>query len=213
MKTCSHSFEANMYSSGKFNPSFPSSCPWVTSVGATEVYNGTNIVRELASSTQPEAACETVIRSGGGFSNTFDMPDYQRGAVASWWKNSPPPYNSDLFNNTERTRGYPDVSANGANYVVVVDGNFTLVYGTSASAPTFGSMITLINEERMKKGKTSVGFLNPALYAHPEVMKDVTKGFNPGCGTKGFAAVDGWDPGKQNISIGSFEWLLIVLFY
>jgi tripeptidyl-peptidase-1 len=169
----------------------------VTSVGATQVSKGTNIVRALANSTQPEVACETVIRSGGGFSNTFEMPDYQRGAVASWWKNSPPPYSSDTFNNTERTRGYPDVSANGANYVVVVNGNFTLVYGTSASAPAFGSMITLINEERMKKGKKSVGFLNPTLYAHPEVMKDVTKGFNPGCGTEGFAAVAGWDPGKH----------------
>jgi hypothetical protein len=26
------------------------------------------------------------------------------------------------------------------------------------------------------------------------VMKDVTKGNNPGCGTSGFAAVEGWDP-------------------
>jgi tripeptidyl-peptidase I len=63
------------------------------------------------------------------------------------------------------------VAANGANYVVTVDGNFTLVYGTSASAPTFGSMITLINEERMKKGKKAVGFINQVLYEHPEYVK------------------------------------------
>jgi tripeptidyl-peptidase-1 len=25
-------------------------------------------------------------------------------------------------------------------------------------------------------------------------MKDVTKGNNPGCGTAGFPAVEGWDP-------------------
>jgi tripeptidyl-peptidase I len=42
-------------------------------------------------------------------------------------------------------RSYPDLSANGANYVVAVDGSLTLVYGTSASAPVFGSIITLIN--------------------------------------------------------------------
>jgi tripeptidyl-peptidase-1 len=42
---------------GRFNPSFPSTCPYVTSVGATQVIPGTNI---LTSRTQPEQACETV---------------------------------------------------------------------------------------------------------------------------------------------------------
>lgn len=154
--------------SGKFNPSFPSGCPWVTSIGATQVPNNTNIVRSLASSTQPEMACETIIRSGGGFSNVFDMPDYQKKQVATYWQDHAPAFSADLFNNSQKTRGFPDVSANGANYIVNVNGNFTLVYGTSASAPTFGSMVTLINEERMKKGKKSVGFINPVLYEHPE---------------------------------------------
>ncbi|RDI89307.1 hypothetical protein Vi05172_g412 [Venturia inaequalis] len=180
--------------SGKFNPSFPSGCPWVTSIGATQVPNNTNIVRSLASSTQPEMACETIIRSGGGFSNVFDMPDYQKKQVATYWQDHAPAFSADLFNNSQKTRGFPDVSANGANYIVNVNGNFTLVYGTSASAPTFGSMVTLINEERMKKGKKSVGFINPVLYEHPEVMKDVTQGKNSGCGTPGFSAVEGWDP-------------------
>ncbi|KIW07721.1 uncharacterized protein PV09_01652 [Verruconis gallopava] len=153
---------------GVFNPSFPSGCPWVTSVGATQVSNGTNIVRVIASNTQPEVACETVIRSGGGFSNVFEIPDYQASTVHSWFQEHPPPYSGSVFNNSMRTRGYPDVSTNGANYVVAVDGSFTLVYGTSASAPAFGSMITLINNERMKAGKSSVGFLNQVLYEHPE---------------------------------------------
>ncbi len=39
-----------------------------------------------------------------------------------------------------------------------------------------------------------MGFINPALYANPQVMNDVTNGNNPGCGTKGFTAVQGWDP-------------------
>lgn len=33
------------------------------------------------------------------------------------------------------------------------------------------------------------------LYAHPEVFTDITKGSNPGCGTLGFPAAKGWDPG------------------
>lgn len=55
-------------------------------------------------------------------------------------------------------------------------------------------MITMINERRIQQGKGPVGFLNSALYANPDVMNDITLGNNPGCGTQGFAAVEGWDP-------------------
>ncbi|KAK7965840.1 uncharacterized protein PG986_000117 [Apiospora aurea] len=123
--------------SGAFNPSFPGTCPYITSVGATQVPTGTNILEAIASKVQPEVACETVIKSGGGFSNVF---------------------------------------------------------GTSASTPTFGAVITQINERRLALGKGPVGFLNPVLYAHPDVMNDITRGANPGCGTAGFAATPGWDP-------------------
>lgn len=91
-------------------------------------------------------------------------------------------------------RGYPDVSANGANYVVAVDGTLSLVYGTSASAPTFGSVITLINEQRINANKSAVGFINPTVYANPSAFNDITSGGNEGCGTDGFTAVEGWDP-------------------
>ena len=64
----------------------------------------------------------------------------------------------------------------------------------AASAPTFGSIVNLINEQRIAAGKGPVGFINPALYANPQVMNDVTNGNNPGCGTNGFTAVQGWDP-------------------
>ena len=106
----------------------------------------------------------------------------------------PPPYGADRYNNSGKVRAFPDVSANGANYVVAVDGEFSLVYGTSASSPTFGSVVTLINEARLKIGKNPVGFMNPALYAHPYVLNDITKGGNQGCGTPGFQSEPGWDP-------------------
>ncbi|KAL9112021.1 MAG: hypothetical protein Q9227_003641 [Pyrenula ochraceoflavens] len=173
--------------SGLFNPSFPSSCPYVTAVGATQIVPNATV-------TQPEEACETVIYSGGGFSNVFPLPDYQASAVRSWFANHPPPYGADRFNNSQMTKGIPDVAANGANYVIAIDGAFSLVFGTSASSPTFGSIITLINEARIFAGKGSVGFLNPTLYAHPGVLNDITRGNNPGCGTDGFEAVKGWDP-------------------
>ena len=67
-------------------------------------------------------------------------------------------------------------------------------FGTSLSAPIWGSVITLINEERTVRGKGPVGFVNPVLYANSWALNDIKNGSNPGCGSKGFAAVSGWDP-------------------
>ena len=177
----------NNGTSGIFNPSFPGTCPYITSVGATQI-------KPNASVTEPEEACETVIFSGGGFSNVFPMPSYQAAAVGEFFANHPPPYGADRYNNSMMTRGFPDVSANGANYIIAIDGNFSLVYGTSCSSPVTGAIITLINEARIDVGKGPVGFLNPTLYANPGTLNDITTGGNQGCGTPGFEATTGWDP-------------------
>lgn len=76
-----------------FNPSFPSTCPYVTSVGATQLSPGKTIA-------DGEDACERVIYSGGGFSNSFAIPDYQKEAVGSYLKNNPPPYSPSIWNST-----------------------------------------------------------------------------------------------------------------
>lgn len=39
-----------------------------------------------------------------------------------------------------------------------------------------------------------VGFVNPTLYAHPEVLNDIVNGSNPNCGSSGFKTAPGWDP-------------------
>ena len=52
----------NNGSTGLFNPSFPGTCPYITSVGATQIMNGSTVHT-------PESASERVIFSGGGFSN------------------------------------------------------------------------------------------------------------------------------------------------
>jgi tripeptidyl-peptidase-1 len=170
-----------------FNPSFPGTCPYITSVGATQVKPG-------ASVTQPEEAAESVIYSGGGFSNVFGMPSYQKQALKTYFAEHKPPYGPDRYNTSETSRGLPDVSANGVNYVIAIDGNFSYVYGTSASSPTFGSVLTLVNAARLDVGKSPIGFINPVLYANPYVLNDITAGGNQGCGTPGFKAVRGWDP-------------------
>jgi tripeptidyl-peptidase-1 len=106
----------------------------------------------------------------------------------------PPPYNSTQYNNSGNVRGYPDISANGANYVVIVGNETVSLFGTSASSPVVGSIITLINDARFAVGKGPVGFLNTVLYANSSALNDITSGNNPGCGTQGFSVVNGWDP-------------------
>lgn len=164
----------------------------MTAVGATQIPTGTDLTTAIASGTQPETASETVIYSGGGFSNYFTIPSYQADAVNTFLTDYPPDYTAARYN-TSGSRAYPDVSANGANYVVAIDGGFELVYGTSASSPVFGSIITLINNELVAAGKSPVGFINPTLYEYPDVLNDITEGSNQGCDTDGFESQPGWD--------------------
>lgn len=123
--------------SGKFNPSFPGGCPWVTSVGATQIVNGSTVA-------DPESACEKVIQSGGGFSNVFAMPRYQAKALQTYMNRHAPPYGAERFNNSGLVRAFPDVSANGANYVTAVDGKFSLSYGTSGEFLLSCSLVTSV---------------------------------------------------------------------
>lgn len=177
----------NSGGAGTFNPAFPATCPYVTTVGATQIKPNSAV-------TASEEACETVIYSGGGFSNVYPIPSYQSSAIASYYASHKPSYTATQYNNSQAVRGYPDVAANGANFVVGLDGSLQLVYGTSCSAPTFGAVITLINQQRIKAGKSAVGFINPTIYANPSAFNDITSGGNQGCGTAGFTAVEGWDP-------------------
>ncbi|THH29754.1 hypothetical protein EUX98_g4430 [Antrodiella citrinella] len=157
-----------------FVPTFPSGCPFLTSVGAT--------------SSVPETSATF---SAGGFSNVFTQPSYQASAVATYLKalgNT----NSGKFTTTGRA--YPDVAAIGDNVEIVLDGKKTPVSGTSCSSPIFASMISLINDKLVAQGKSPLGFLNPFLYANPSAFNDITTGDNPGCNTNGFPAKAGWDP-------------------
>lgn len=70
---------------GTFNPSFPSTCPYITYVRATQITAENSV-------TAPEQACQSVIYSGRGFSDVFAVPSYQSSAVASYFKN----HNSNL---------------------------------------------------------------------------------------------------------------------
>ncbi|KAJ2986807.1 hypothetical protein NUW54_g9621 [Trametes sanguinea] len=170
---------APTYPTGAFAPAFPGGCPYITSVGATQINPGAKV-------TDPESACMQVIYSGGGFSNVFPMPSYQKSAVETYLSKYAPDYPAGTYN-TSGSRAYPDLSANGANYVVAVDNSFELVYGTSASSPVTAAILSAVNDARLAIGKKPIGFINPTIYssAFQHAFNDITNGTNPGCGTNG----------------------------
>ena len=100
-----------------YSPQFPSSSPYVVSVGGT---NGPqNGKEEVVSSTQTGA----VITSGGGFSEYFSVPDYQADYTKAYFDTpsgmaAKPGYKT-------RGRGYPDVAALASNYEIAINGSLS----------------------------------------------------------------------------------------
>ncbi|KAF0687147.1 Aste57867_21118 [Aphanomyces stellatus] len=133
-------------------PEWPSSSPYVTSVGATMLDGDREIVCM--------AGRDGRITSGGGFSNIYTRPTYQHRAVEAYVRQLDLPasfYNKD-------GRGYPDIAAHGNRYRVRVGGKWKLISGTSAACPLVAGMVTLWNDRRLVAGKAPLGFLNPLLY-------------------------------------------------
>ncbi|KAI0294289.1 family S53 protease [Multifurca ochricompacta] len=153
-----------------FVPTFPSGCPFMTSVGATQ-------------NVDPEIAADL---SSGGFSNIFGIPSYQQSAVSSYLQQLGST-NDGLFNASGRA--YPDVAAFGHAVEIVYKGKNSAVDGTSCASPIFASVIALLNDRLIAAGKSPLGFLNPWLYSTgASALNDITSGSNPGCGTSGFPA-------------------------
>ncbi|OSC98853.1 family S53 protease [Trametes coccinea BRFM310] len=159
-----------------FVPTFPSGCPFVTSVGAT-------------SDIGPEVAASF---SSGGFSEVFSQPSYQASAVSSFL-HALGSTNAGKFN--PAGRAFPDISAQGEDVEIVFQGQFGAVAGTSCSTPIMASIIALLNDQLASEGKPPLGFLNPLLYSTAAAaFTDIVSGNNPGCNTNGFPARPGWDP-------------------
>lgn len=84
------------------------------------------------------------------------------------------------------------------------------MYGTSASTPALAGMISVINAQRQLNGKSTIGFINPTIYASQNSGKfndiisgtnkccssggNTVSGSNPYCCDSGFEATTGWDP-------------------
>lgn len=180
---------------GKFQPSFPSTVPWITAVGGTSV--GQSWPGRHAGFTHARYEEVAHAQSSGGFSAFFKRPPYQRRAVAAYLRLNDPTGKRRLPPTSEfhgAGRGYPDVAAMYQTYAIACGGRDVTISGTSASTPVVAAIVSLLNDVRRTTGKPPLGFLNPLLYKHPEALNDVVRGSNEGCdGMGGFPAARGWD--------------------
>lgn len=193
----------------RFTPTFPGACPYITSVGGTA-----GVVPETA-----------ISFSSGGFSDYFPRPAYQDAAVSNYLQGIGDTF-TGLYNVSGR--GFPDVSAQGNAYQVFSQGVRQSVSGTSASAPAFAGIISLVNNALVAAGRKPLGFLNPWLYSIASQaggLTDITAGGSRGCAARsdhsglptplvpgaGWNATTGWDP-VTGLGTPLFDKLLSLAF-
>ena len=159
---------------GASHVDFPASSPHVLACGGTKlVGSGSTISSETV--WNETAAKEGA--TGGGVSNFFPLPTWQANS------NVPAPAQSG------GGRGVPDVSGDAdpaTGYDVRVDGQTTVIGGTSAVAPLWAGLIALNNA----RNKRTAGFLQPTIYSAKakSCFRDITTGNNGA-----FTAGPGWD--------------------
>ncbi len=154
---------------------FPASSPHVLACGGTSLkVSGNEIQSETVWNDGAQGGA-----GGGGVSRIFALPTWQDGLKVTLTSGETQALNK---------RGVPDVSGDAdpqTGWDVRIDGTDTVIGGTSAVAPLWAAFIARINAAR---GNNPVGFINPQLYASPQVLNDITQGNNGD-----FAAAPGWD--------------------
>jgi kumamolisin len=164
-------------SDGKSHVDFPASSPFALGCGGTMlIATGVSIANEMVWNENSRNSA-----TGGGISDFFPVPSYQAATGI------PPSANPG----GRRGRGVPDVAGDAdpaTGYDIRVDGQESVIGGTSAVAPLWAGLIALMNQ---KLGHP-VGFLNPLLYgslAGQGVLRDIIVGHNGA-----YSAKPGWDP-------------------
>lgn len=163
---------------GQVHVDFPSSSPYALACGGTRLAAATRgIVSETVWNVGKDSA------TGGGMSAHFPVPAYQQHLQL-------PAKGRNAKSSALTGRGLPDVAGNAdpnTGYEVRVDGQDTVIGGTSAVAPLWAGLIARYNQHLAKP----VGFLNPLLYgslAGKGLLRDITTGNNGA-----YAAAVGWD--------------------
>jgi tripeptidyl-peptidase I len=174
-----------------FMPSFPAGCPYVTTVGATHEFEP-EVVAFRPARDLPDGTRTNPYSSGGGFSNYFSAPRYQKRTVKAYIEGLAGKYDG-LYN--KGGRGYPDIAAQGQFFAYVWNGTVGSISGTSASTPLMSGILSLVNDALLSSGKPVLGFLNPWLYRKGfKGFTDIVNGSAVGCDVDGFPATKGWDP-------------------
>ncbi len=161
---------------GKDHVDFPASSPWVLACGGTRLVGSNGTIKAETVWHDGTAGGAT----GGGVSSHFSKPSYQASL--------PIPKPSGGANASGR--GVPDVAGVAdpeTGYQVFVDGQASVVGGTSAVAPLWAGLIALCNEQLGK----NLGWFHPTLYgtvAQHKGLHDITSGTNGS-----FHAKTGWD--------------------
>jgi kumamolisin len=176
---------------GRAHVDFPASSPYVLSVGGTMLEGGSEVTWFEAPGTRSAGGGAT----GGGVSVIFDRPVWQNESIAS--------VNAGSF----QGRVVPDVAALAGPplYDLILAGTDSPNGGTSASAPLWAALITLINAAL--PASQAQRFLTPLLYQNGadgkprgSACRDIVVGQNasspqPGVGysaSAGYDAVTGW---------------------
>jgi subtilase family serine protease len=163
----------------------PASQPFVTGVGGTSM---TSAGPPPIESVWNDGAAGGA--GGGGVSALWSQPSYQSGFTRT---------SAMTCGGSNTTcREVPDVSASAGehrSYEVYYDGGWTAVWGTSAAAPTWASLVGLIDSSA---SCTQVGFANPALYRaasanYSATFNDILSGNNNFDGVTGYSAASGYD--------------------
>ena len=156
------------------NVDFPASSPHVLACGGTKLdASGATIVSEVVWNELASQEGAT----GGGVSNVFALP--------SWQANAHVPASSTSTGG----RGVPDVAGDAdpaTGYTIRVDGQTSVIGGTSAVAPLWAGLVAVANNQLGK----NVGLIQPAIYAAKaaSAFHDITVGNNGA-----FKAGPGWD--------------------
>ena len=192
------------------NPAFPTSSPWVLSVGGNIVENFT-IHKNSSSKLCKQYSCidkGTELNcdydrcgwtAGGGFSNYFNRPPWQSNVVEKYLNsgvNLPP---NKFFN--KNGRAYPDISLVAHNYLIRASGQYSTVDGTSASSPVMSGLVSILNNLRVSQGKPVLGPIAPLLYSIYEkcdnCFNDIMVGSNNSTEMEncryGYSATKGYD--------------------
>ena len=192
------------------NPAFPTSSPWVLSVGGNIVENFTVHNDSSAPLCQKNVCIDRGLEincdynrcgwtSGGGFSNYFNRPSWQAELVDTYLKSSATFPPQQFFN--KNGRAYPDISLVAHNYLIRNSGQYTTVDGTSASSPVMSGMVSILNNLRVSQNKPVLGPVAPLLYDMykkcPDCFTDLVTGSNNSTETEnckyGYFASKGYD--------------------